>query len=342
VNTELPRIFQLWSEGHPENEDLSRDMSEWNADDIRKSELKGICKRLFDNLELYRSIKIAAYAAWDTVKSLGVPWSIFSKPKEPFHFVNEQLPSTIERAYHALALDERRYHFQPIILTSSHPERLKQCWFLGSHGDIGGGCDNEGLANVSLCWMISQLKEHVKFNQKACWATTDAGSILQLNTAQGDGDIMRVMLYNSLQGYWKFGPTEERSVGEKLRNHESFKSNETIHFSVHLLDDIVARQQGRSRSRPLEKFDWPTTEPHIWKATRDNNRHLDVSEDIKDRYETGMLNRWVGREIGFGPDIHRGLQEHLRGMQTAEMEVPLEDGEELDYNEELDRLKITS
>ena len=34
---------------------------------------------------------------------------------------------------------------------------LRQVWFPGVHSNIGGGIDDQSLANITLAWMISQL-----------------------------------------------------------------------------------------------------------------------------------------------------------------------------------------
>lgn len=38
---------------------------------------------------------------------------------------------------------------------------VKQCWFLGGHGDIGGNGD-AALGSVTLLWVIGLLRHHTK------------------------------------------------------------------------------------------------------------------------------------------------------------------------------------
>ncbi|KAI1393684.1 uncharacterized protein F4822DRAFT_424147 [Hypoxylon trugodes] len=64
-------------------------------------------------------------------------------------------------AFHALALDEHRRPFSPT-LWERQPEfrdtsDLRQVWFPGSHGNVGGGWADQGVANIALAWMMDQL-----------------------------------------------------------------------------------------------------------------------------------------------------------------------------------------
>ncbi|CRK37349.1 hypothetical protein BN1723_018641, partial [Verticillium longisporum] len=34
---------------------------------------------------------------------------------------------------------------------------LRQVWFAGNHGDVGGGWEDEQSANIALAWMADQL-----------------------------------------------------------------------------------------------------------------------------------------------------------------------------------------
>ncbi|KAM6513247.1 hypothetical protein FALCPG4_015697 [Fusarium falciforme] len=202
LNKELPEIFKLWTEGQ-------------SVDD-ESSPLKARCDDLARRARLRQGIQIKAYAVWDTVKSL-------AGKSKCFNFVGERLPSNIEKAFQALALDERRKMFRPVVLTCSPSTDLKQCWFLGSHSDIGGGYKNSGLANISLCWMISQLRDLVKFSEAACWEATDEGSILRLSITREnseDTEIVGTKKNDSFRGFWWLGGSRRRHVGDRQQPGE--------------------------------------------------------------------------------------------------------------------------
>ena len=98
-------------------------------------------------------------AVWDTVGSLGIPkadWlarlGVRNSTKE-FTFYDTALSNRIEHAFHALALDETRPPFSPSVW-ERRPENkdtdLRQVWFPGNHGNVGGGWADQGIANLSL------------------------------------------------------------------------------------------------------------------------------------------------------------------------------------------------
>lgn len=106
---------------------------------------------------------------WDTVGSMIAP----SKDDNGFALVH--LPYTtrnpsVAHVRHAMALDERRRMFrvshfvpgdfiaEPFDKTRIVPQDVKQVWFAGAHGDVGGGHAEmeSGLANVSLLWMAGE------------------------------------------------------------------------------------------------------------------------------------------------------------------------------------------
>ncbi|KAI1098074.1 hypothetical protein F4804DRAFT_350818 [Jackrogersella minutella] len=71
------------------------------------------------------------------------------------------LSNKIEHGFHALALDETRGPFSPTLWERQPENRdtsdLRQVWFPGSHGNVGGGWQDQGVANITLAWMMDQL-----------------------------------------------------------------------------------------------------------------------------------------------------------------------------------------
>ncbi|KAK2629243.1 hypothetical protein QTJ16_000063 [Diplocarpon rosae] len=111
---------------------------------------------------------IRAVGVWDTVGALGIPMPWNSKNVKPFSFVNTKVPRAVQHAFHALAIDEHRNLFTPTLWEQPDQgsgqevslRKLKQCWFPGSHSNIGGSYPDAGISNITLAWMISQLEEH--------------------------------------------------------------------------------------------------------------------------------------------------------------------------------------
>ncbi|KAK7422410.1 hypothetical protein QQX98_001689 [Neonectria punicea] len=71
------------------------------------------------------------------------------------------LSDRIEHAFHALALDETRPAFSPAVWERLPANKLttdlRQVWFPGNHANCGGGWEDQGMANITLAWMMDQL-----------------------------------------------------------------------------------------------------------------------------------------------------------------------------------------
>lgn len=111
-------------------------------------------------------LPIAFIGAYDTVRALGIRypmiWRMLPLP-HPYH--NHALGAQVKVARHALALDETRAAYEPILwdTTMAHPgQDVAQLWFKGSHGDIGGQLngriDVRPRSNISLCWMLAEAE----------------------------------------------------------------------------------------------------------------------------------------------------------------------------------------
>jgi uncharacterized protein (DUF2235 family) len=104
-------------------------------------------------------IPVKFIGVWDTVGALGIPlrglrW--FTRGKYQFH--DTELSATVERAGHALAIDEHRAPFEPT-LWSYKPkagQTVEQVWFCGAHSDVGGGYPAPCLSDIPLGWMLDR------------------------------------------------------------------------------------------------------------------------------------------------------------------------------------------
>ena len=113
----------------------------------------------------YPTTQIEMVGVWDTVKALGLQLPVLWKFTEaPHRFHNHQLGRSIRHGYHALALDETRSVFEPV-LWECPPDwdgMVEQVWFPGAHGDIGGQIggflEARPLANLPLVWMMERAE----------------------------------------------------------------------------------------------------------------------------------------------------------------------------------------
>ncbi len=105
---------------------------------------------------------------WDTVGSLGIPpilglnWN--GEGLVQYSFVNTKVSQCVVHAFQALGLDEHRAAYSPAIWeipdVPNNLKTLRQCWFPGVHCNTGGagGYQDQGLANITLAWMVSQIQ----------------------------------------------------------------------------------------------------------------------------------------------------------------------------------------
>lgn len=104
-----------------------------------------------------REVPVHFLGLWDSVSTLG--W-IYDPVFMPFTTNN---PS-VETVRHALAIDERRAFFQPVLWGDRHADKqdIKEVWFAGVHSDVGGGYPEResGLAKIALDWMIREAGTH--------------------------------------------------------------------------------------------------------------------------------------------------------------------------------------
>jgi hypothetical protein len=141
---------------------------------------------------------------WDTVGSLGIPddmalLNLLDNP-ENHRFHNTTLGPAIRHARHAVALDEFRQSFLPTLW--ERPENwngtLKQVWFPGAHGDVGGGYSQSGLSDGALYWMMEEAA-----SLGLCF---NSGAINQLKPDP------RGLLHDSVQGLFKALKTRPRAT----------------------------------------------------------------------------------------------------------------------------------
>lgn len=130
------------------------------------------------------------------------PW----KEEQRYRFKNYRIGAHIENARHAVALDEARIGF-PVLLWEGLEEAnqnlgrraYEQRWFIGTHGDVGGG-EGSRLAAASLKWIAEGARDA---GLRFYGAYGDDRSPLEetLNDAgmMWDGDITRPKFWKALQ-----------------------------------------------------------------------------------------------------------------------------------------------
>lgn len=175
-----------------------------------------------------REIKTIRFIGlWDTVSAYGMPidelrpainWLFW-----PLYFSDLKLSPKIERACHALSLDDERTTFHPIIWDETDPAdqlRLTQVWFAGVHANVGGGYPEDQLSLVSLDWMMRHAKESDLVLQQIC---VDRVS----NEKSSFGRI-----YNSRAGFGMFYRYSPRAIIPRDKKPSAKMRKPIIHGSV--------------------------------------------------------------------------------------------------------------
>lgn len=181
---------------------------------------------------------------WDTVAAYGFPIDEMTRGISnwvwPLELPNRVLSDRVKIARHALALDDERTTFHPVLWAEQQPgqpvpavpatidgQKLVQVWFVGMHSNVGGGYPDDAVAFVPLYWILEEGRK--------CGLTfkvgpdADPDSIKWVRSSEDkDG-----RLYDSRSGlgaYYRYGPRpvhdlcNDKSVGVHVpmpKVHES-------------------------------------------------------------------------------------------------------------------------
>ncbi len=111
-----------------------------------------------------RDVKVRCLGVFDTVGSLGVPLQSLQLLSHRHRFHDAELSSLVECAFHALAIDEQRGPFGPVLWQKARgqdlPQVVEQVWFPGAHSNVGGGWADTSVSNLALKWLIRRVQAH--------------------------------------------------------------------------------------------------------------------------------------------------------------------------------------
>ncbi len=202
---------------------------------------------LNDNYDLnyyYQTPPIKFVGVWDTVSAVGLPfkWAteVWNKYIYRFSFRNNNLYTGVEKACHALAIDDERQTFHPMLWNEDRTaysnqvengktlhqktdkdwenDWIEQVWFPGAHSNVGGGYPKQGMSLVSLHWMMKRAYHAgLKFFDKDWDHIRDHGNITD-------------KLYKSRSGpavYYRYLPRDIykicKSYNAECQIHESLR-----------------------------------------------------------------------------------------------------------------------
>lgn len=248
---------------------------------------------------------------WDTVDAYGLPIDELTRGIDmfiwPLTMRNAKLEGRVDRAMHALSLDDERNTFHPRLWTEvsddgtfdvgvpdGNPvpdnvgdERISQVWFAGVHSNVGGGYPDDGLAYVSLKWIMDEAERH-----KLRFCPTLVERLWELQDENGP-------IYDSrkgLAGYYRYNPRRIESLAER----DGVKlSRVKIHESV--LRRIQVGQDGYA----------PFVLPPGFAVARINGQIVDGAEYLSGKYEETPYSL-TNQKVDLSPNSpYRVQREHV-------------------------------
>jgi hypothetical protein len=136
---------------------------EWAWDFYRTNPAKRNKFRHHEEIERsVRNIAVDCVGVWDTVGSLGIPGSLFQTwNRSRYSFHDTKLSKLVCKAFHAVAIDEKRGPFVPAMWEwpdiDIEDQVVEQVWFPGVHSNIGGGYGDTDLSDLTLRWMMARV-----------------------------------------------------------------------------------------------------------------------------------------------------------------------------------------
>src|SRR3984893_3075787 len=157
---------------------------------------------------------------WDTVAAYGLPIDEMTRGVSewlwPLELPNKTFNRRIKKARHALAIDDERATFHPVLWdegpTNTQPsgvsrptsnEQLLQVWLAGVHSNVGGGYPDDSLANIALAWMMAEAKEAGL--QFKAMPDAEPDALLSTDSAK-DKDGRLYDSRSGLGGYYRYSP----------------------------------------------------------------------------------------------------------------------------------------
>ena len=155
--------------------------------------------------------KIKCIGVWDTVDAIGVPFDGLRWVLDKIfciRFHSHDLSKDVEFGFHAMSIDDERHTFHPVLWNEHQGEHsgIEQVWFPGVHSNVGGGYPKQGMAHVSLYWMMAKATEHgLRFYEGAMDKTRSGANVHD-------------KLYDSRAGfasYYRYRPRQIEILGKK-------------------------------------------------------------------------------------------------------------------------------
>lgn len=203
----VPTRAVVLKAGHKREAMLRRILWAYRSTDSKA--MKHLCKakKLGADYKKFQCVDIHFIGVWDTVDAVGLPFDELKKALSClwakimrrwwWNFHDYQLHERVRYTYHALALDDERKTFHPVLWETSDGrvaygttvrgqpksgvrfqcqsrkgsicccgqpksgvrfQTVEQVWFAGAHANVGGGYPKDSLAFIALDWMMGKAE----------------------------------------------------------------------------------------------------------------------------------------------------------------------------------------
>lgn len=140
----------------------------------------------FKNTFCRQGVKIYFLGLFDCVNSVGQ----FEIPLFRKSYRNIANPAATY-IRHAVSIHERRLKFKPALLAQDEvvdQTEVKEVWFAGNHGDVGGGWRKQPdqlrqLSDTPLAWMVQELKDLKEAENRLAFARSTEDQIRNRDAA---------------------------------------------------------------------------------------------------------------------------------------------------------------
>jgi len=259
-------------------------------------------------VEWSRRVPIHCVGVFDTVGALGlnalaIPW--LRDHTAQFH--DARLTTLVLNGFQALAVDEHRTSFAPIPWyretdagipqnETANGGRIEQRWFTGAHSNVGGGYEDDILAQFSLAWMIEEVSRlglvfrsvgkddpnpaaspipeqclPLLSSQKSSEDLADQAAAVRDSFGEFAGGIWQHFI-RSKRKYRRIAPPPELQNGKEVQI-----LNETLDPSV----------------RALAKAESAYPPPNLWRYLKDQNPSSFSAPPPKHRYGDARGSWWL-------------------------------------------------